>query len=91
MEPFTGYAAVLDGSKFLIPTQNMLAELCDVGLGRYGGAAGFDDHSEPLAELQMVVDQLRLEDMNQKYTNDESVGNDHRRIKTWLISTLNEV
>lgn len=91
MEPFTGYAAVLDGSKFLIPTQNMLAELCDVGLGRCGGADGFDDHSEPLAELQMVVDQLRLEDMNQKYTNDESVGNDQRRIKTWLISTLNEV
>ncbi|KAI8556710.1 hypothetical protein RHMOL_Rhmol05G0275100 [Rhododendron molle] len=34
--PFTGYASVLKGSRFLKPAQLLLEEVCDVGRGRYG-------------------------------------------------------
>ncbi|KAE8684792.1 BEL1-like homeodomain protein 9 [Hibiscus syriacus] len=33
--PFTGYASILKGSKFLRPAQQLLEELCDVGKGCY--------------------------------------------------------
>lgn len=33
--PFTGYASVLKGSRFLKPAQLLLEEVCDVGRGRY--------------------------------------------------------
>ncbi|XP_038990798.1 BEL1-like homeodomain protein 9 [Hibiscus syriacus] len=33
--PFTGYASILKGSKFLWPAQQLLEELCDVGTGSY--------------------------------------------------------
>ena len=32
--PFTGYASVLKGSRFLKPAQMLLEEVCDVGAGR---------------------------------------------------------
>ncbi|GMJ00494.1 hypothetical protein HRI_003718600 [Hibiscus trionum] len=33
--PFTGYASILKGSRFLRPAQQLLEELCDVGGGSY--------------------------------------------------------
>ncbi|XP_057741303.1 BEL1-like homeodomain protein 9 [Arachis stenosperma] len=36
MGPFTGYASVLKGSRFLKPAQQLLEELCDVGVGVVG-------------------------------------------------------
>ncbi|MED6211925.1 BEL1-like homeodomain protein [Stylosanthes scabra] len=39
MGPFTGYASVLKGSRFLKPAQQLLEELCDVG----GGGVGAED------------------------------------------------
>ncbi|RDX84783.1 BEL1-like homeodomain protein 9, partial [Mucuna pruriens] len=33
MGPFTGYASILKGSRFLKPAQQLLEDLCDVGVG----------------------------------------------------------
>ncbi|KAL1549189.1 BEL1-like homeodomain protein [Salvia divinorum] len=64
MGPFTGYASLLKGSRFLKPAQQLLEELCDVGRGNKTGVDSclLDD---PPLESEIVnggsaVDQTRM-------------------------------
>ncbi|KAJ8899834.1 hypothetical protein K2173_019537 [Erythroxylum novogranatense] len=83
--PFTGYASILKGSRFLKPAQQLLEELCDVGRGIYGekitvDASLMDPPIECLSASETVDDQTSCGD-----------GSESRRKKSRLISMLDEV
>lgn len=81
--PFTGYASILKGSRFLKPAQQLLEEFCDVGQGVFAEKNYTVDSSlmdPPLVNLNasgIVVD--------------DGDGSDNRRKKSRLISMLDEV
>ncbi|XAR68893.1 hypothetical protein NMG60_11000299 [Bertholletia excelsa] len=82
--PFTGYASILKGSRFLKPAQQLLEELCDVGRGIYTEKVSVDpglmDPDHP------------LETLGGGGVSDESPGGgERRRRKSRLISMLDEV
>ncbi|KAM7263174.1 hypothetical protein ACFE04_000857 [Oxalis oulophora] len=79
MGPFTGYASILKGSKFLKPAQQLLEELCDVGYGFYGEKALRDSS---LADLP--IDDFAG-------VGDDHGGGEVRKKKSRLISLLDEV
>ncbi|XP_016477978.1 BEL1-like homeodomain protein 9 [Nicotiana tabacum] len=82
--PFTGYASILKGSRFLKPAQQLLEELCDVGRGIYAENLAANDGF-------IVMDpslEATLSDDPQYSCGDAS---EHRRNKSKLISMLNEV
>ncbi|KAJ0984049.1 hypothetical protein J5N97_002405 [Dioscorea zingiberensis] len=76
--PFTGYAAVLSGSRFLEPALQLLDAAC--GVGRAGGAL-FDG------------DRLALEDVNGagRLMNGSVLGKEQQWRKARLVSMLDEV
>lgn len=76
-EPFTGYASVLKTSRFLRPTQQMLDEICSVG-----GVVGFLNGSDST--------EFGLHD-SQNLNGDGSSGGETGRVKSRLISMLDEV
>ncbi|KAF8402991.1 hypothetical protein HHK36_011085 [Tetracentron sinense] len=83
--PFTGYALILKGSRFLKPAQHLLEEFCDVGRGIYverscGDSSLMDPPMESLSATGNVDDPFTCGDRS-----------DHGRKKTRLISMLNEV
>ncbi|XP_043698505.1 BEL1-like homeodomain protein 9 [Telopea speciosissima] len=87
--PFTGYASVLKGSRFLKPAQQLMEELCDVGRGvlsdrSYGNSSLIDPSIENLGEVGVGVvdDSLTCGDPNRS---------ELRRKKTTLLSMLDEV
>ncbi|CAK9151430.1 unnamed protein product [Ilex paraguariensis] len=83
--PFTGYALILKGSKFLKPAQHLLEEFCDLGRGIYAekitaDSALLDPPLESWSGSGIVDDQLSSGD-----------GGEHQRKKSRLISMLDEV
>ncbi|KAK4833772.1 hypothetical protein QYF36_010965 [Acer negundo] len=84
--PFTGYASILKGSRFLKPAQQLLEEFCNVGQGIYAEKITADSSlmDPPLMNLSSsgVVDDDPLSSGD---------GNDNRRKKSRLISMLDEV
>ncbi|KAI3507430.1 hypothetical protein L1887_22416 [Cichorium endivia] len=80
--PYTGYASILKGSKFLKPTQQLLHETCEVGFGIYAEKFAVDcrlmDDPPPLENLRTSVD-------------DPSCGGVEKRKRSTLISLLDEV
>uniref|UniRef100_A0A5B7B883 Homeobox domain-containing protein n=1 Tax=Davidia involucrata TaxID=16924 RepID=A0A5B7B883_DAVIN len=84
--PFTGYASILKGSRFLRPAHHLLEELCDVGRGIYtekitaDSAALMDPPMESFSGTGIVDDSLSCED-----------GGEHGRKKSRLISMLDEI
>ncbi|XP_052173404.1 BEL1-like homeodomain protein 9 [Diospyros lotus] len=83
--PFTGYASILKGSRFLKPAQQLLEELCDVGRGFYAEKISADSSSmDP-----------PMENLGGSGIVDDSLGGgdsgEHRRKKSRLISMLDEV
>lgn len=84
--PFTGYASVLKGSRFLKPAQQLLEEFCDVaGRGIYAekiaaDSSLMDSPMESLSASGIVDDPLSCGD-----------GGEIRRKKSRLISMLDEV
>ncbi|KAH6801588.1 hypothetical protein C2S51_000388 [Perilla frutescens var. frutescens] len=81
--PFTGYASVLKGSRFLKPAQQLLEELCDVGRGIYADKNGADSS---------LLDPPPLESLSGSEIVDDSVnGGDQTRKKSRLLSMLDEV
>ncbi|XP_057807968.1 BEL1-like homeodomain protein 9 [Salvia miltiorrhiza] len=81
--PFTGYASVLKGSRFLKPAQQLLEELCDVGRGIYSEKSGADSS---------LLDPPPLESFSGSEIVDDSVANgDQTRKKSRLLSMLDEV
>ncbi|KAK8651172.1 hypothetical protein V6N13_140784 [Hibiscus sabdariffa] len=84
--PFTGYASILKGSRFLRPAQQLLEELCDVGRGSYVEKITPDSYlmESPLQNLSATAD------------IDDSLGvvgdgGESGRKKSRLISMLDEV
>lgn len=83
--PFTGYASILKGSRFLKPAQQLLEEFCDVGQG-------------VLAE-KVTVDSSLMDppsmNLNASGIVDDSLscgeGSENRKKKSRLISMLDEV
>ncbi|KAI3447722.1 hypothetical protein Pfo_004387 [Paulownia fortunei] len=84
--PFTGYASVLKGSRFLKPAQQLLEELCDVGRGIY---------SEKTAADSSLLDPSPLENLSGNVVVDDSLpgsdGGEQTRKKSRLLSMLDEV
>lgn len=83
--PFTGYASILKGSRFLKPAQQLLEEFCDMGRGIYSekitmDASLMDPPVECLNACGIVDDPLTCGD-----------GGESRRKKSRLISMLDEV
>ncbi|KAL5973479.1 BEL1-like homeodomain protein [Asimina triloba] len=84
--PFTGYSAVLKGSRFLEPARELLEEFCDVGRGgiavprRAGAGAG-----------SSAEDDREMESLSGAVLGDGAAGiSEDRRRKTRLVSLLNE-
>ncbi|XP_024981638.1 BEL1-like homeodomain protein 9 isoform X3 [Cynara cardunculus var. scolymus] len=74
--PYTGYASILKGSKFLKPTQQLLDEICDVGFG---------------VDCGLMTDPPSLENLRTTTSVDHpNCGSDTRK-RSRLISLLDEV
>ncbi|KAG1337814.1 BEL1-like homeodomain protein 9 [Cocos nucifera] len=90
--PFTGYAAVLNRSRFLEPAQQLLEEICDVGRrqGLSGGHGGMLLDADPL-ELSSL-DHHGMEGLPGGEVEDSGIsGAEHLWKKTRLLSMLDEV
>lgn len=89
--PFTGYAAVLGRSRFLLPAEKLLEEICDVG-----GAASRVDRS---ASDEGLLDADPMESIDHEMDGADRVASDAGPIsgaeqqwkKTRLISMMEEV
>lgn len=80
--PFTGYASVLKGSRFLKPAQQLLDEICDVGVRAEKIIAAVD------ASL------METNHGNSGMINgvdDDTLGDDGRKNKSRLLTVLDEV
>ncbi|VVA25366.1 PREDICTED: BEL1 [Prunus dulcis] len=90
--PFTGYASILKGSRFLKPAQQLLEEFCEVGNREIYTA-------KVLADSSSFFDPPSIESFSPTHVVDDdddplSVGGDggeSRRKKSRLISMLDEV
>ncbi|OMO97318.1 hypothetical protein COLO4_14705 [Corchorus olitorius] len=83
--PFTGYASILKGSRFLRPAQQLLEELCDVGRGIY---------TEKLTPDSSLLEPPLMDNLVAGEMTDDIPlsGNDNgRKHKSRLISMLDEV
>lgn len=86
--PFTGYAAILKGSRFLKPAHQLLEEFCSVGRGFYTDRSGGESPRSPSGREMETLSESAVVD-------DGPVGSSSRgerqRMKARLISLLNEV
>lgn len=80
--PFTGYAAVLSGSRFLEPACQLLRETCDVGRSAGDSSSG-----------SIQDDLLGFKDVTEcgKMLDDSSMGKEQQWKRTKLVSMLDEV
>ncbi|XVF76706.1 hypothetical protein PTKIN_Ptkin13bG0287900 [Pterospermum kingtungense] len=85
--PFTGYASILKGSRFLRPAQLLLEELCDVGRGIYADKITPDSSlmEPPLQDLSATGNIIDDDPLG------GGDGGESRRNKSRLISMLDEV
>ncbi|XP_068668562.1 BEL1-like homeodomain protein 9 [Aristolochia californica] len=82
--PFTGYAEVLKGSRFLKPAQQLLAEYCNVGQGAYfEKISAMDVEMERMSDSEIIDDPVGV--------GPSADSGEYRRKKTRLISMLDEV
>lgn len=84
--PFTGYASILKGSRFLKPAQQMLEELCDVGCGI--------NYVEKITGDSALLDpppSLDCSSRNEVPDDDPRSYGEHGRKKSKLLSMLDEV
>ncbi|KAK4377517.1 hypothetical protein RND71_003813 [Anisodus tanguticus] len=85
--PFTGYASILKGSRFLKPAQQLMDDVCDVGRGINAHEnfleAGDDDDDCVALVMDPSTDAPSI--------SDDDGSSEHRRNKSKLISMLDEV
>lgn len=77
--PFTGYASILKGSRFLKPAQQLLEELCDVG---------------GVCAEKIVADASLMEPIPPESSSEDPLGDhggDQGRKKSRLLTMLDEV
>ncbi|KZV23590.1 hypothetical protein F511_37812 [Dorcoceras hygrometricum] len=84
--PFTGYASVLKGSRFLKPAHQLLEELCDVGRGIFADKVAGDS-----SLLEPPLESLSGNGVDDDSSLNCSDGSEHTRKKSRLLSTLDEV
>ncbi|XP_075491382.1 BEL1-like homeodomain protein 9 [Primulina tabacum] len=84
--PFTGYASVLKGSRFLKPAHQLLEELCDVGRGIFEGKIAVDS-----SLLEPSLESLSGNGVDDDSSLNCSDGNEQTRKKSRLLSMLDEV
>ncbi|PHT36300.1 hypothetical protein CQW23_24000 [Capsicum baccatum] len=77
--PFTGYASILKGSRFLKPAEQLMEQICDVGNNNKG----------IYAEKFVEVDDVVVMDLSPDASDDD--GSEHRTNKSNLVSMLDEV
>lgn len=84
--PFTGYASILKGSRFLKPAQQLLEEICVVGWGMYSEVKITEDDASNL------INDPSIESLNDNASGlIMDAGEISQRKKSSLISMLNEV
>ncbi|XP_047316458.1 BEL1-like homeodomain protein 9 [Impatiens glandulifera] len=84
--PFTGYASILKGSRFLRPAQLLLDELCDVGNGIYTADKFENDVGLPDPSSDDFNGDGLIDD-----TLCSNEGTNRQRKKSTLVSMLHEV
>ncbi|EPS71587.1 hypothetical protein M569_03172, partial [Genlisea aurea] len=87
--PFTGYASILKGSRFLKPAQQLLEELCDVSRGILLEINGASPPDSPL--LDPSPPPLIFCSKLDESSADCSEASEHTRKKSRLLSMLDEV
>jgi len=75
--PFTGYASVLKGSRFLKPAQQLLDEICDVGVRA--------------EKIIAAADASLMETNHVNGVDDDTLGHDGRKNRSRLLTVLDEV
>ncbi|KAJ0987836.1 hypothetical protein J5N97_006192 [Dioscorea zingiberensis] len=85
--PFTGYAAVLSGSRFLVPARQLLEETCDAG---HAAAA---HHAGDGGSGSLHSDWLAMQDANEcgKIFEGSAMGKEQQWKRTKLVFLLDEV
>ncbi|XP_073062968.1 BEL1-like homeodomain protein 9 [Primulina eburnea] len=84
--PFTGYASVLKGSRFLKPAHQLLEELCDVGRGIFADKIAVDS-----SLLEPPLESLSGNGVDDNSSLNCSDGGEQTRNKSRLLSMLDEV
>ncbi|XP_073153799.1 BEL1-like homeodomain protein 9 [Henckelia pumila] len=84
--PFTGYASVLKGSRFLKPAHQLLEELCDVGRGIFADKIAVDS-----SLLEPPLESLSGNGVDDDSSLNCSDGSEQTRKKSRLLSMLDEV
>ncbi|KAM5560249.1 BEL1-like homeodomain protein 9 [Rosa sericea] len=87
--PFTGYASILKGSKFLKPAQQLLEEFCDVGSSSREIYAAVSRIMTD--ESSSFLDDPPIESLDDPVSVGGGDGGESRRKKSRLISMLDEV
>lgn len=83
--PFTGYASILKGSRFLKPAQQMLEEICDVDRGNF--------QTEKFSADACLLDPSPLDNLSRNDVSDDDPRSsvEHRSKKSKLLCMLDEV
>ncbi|CAN1142500.1 BEL1-like homeodomain protein 9 [Linum perenne] len=84
--PFTGYASILKGSRFLNPAQQLLEEFCDV----VGGGILIPP-GDKIAPDPSLLDPPPLDCLDDPLSSGSDFGAESHRKKSRLISMLDEV
>ncbi|KAL6146085.1 hypothetical protein ACLB2K_056768 [Fragaria x ananassa] len=87
--PFTGYASILKGSRFLKPAQQLLEEFCDVGSSSRDIYAAVSRTMTD--ESSSFLDDPPIESLDDPASVGGADGGESRRKKSRLISMLDEV
>jgi hypothetical protein len=86
--PFTGYASVLKGSRFLKPAQQLLDEICYVGVRA-------DEKIATAVDASLILENYYDQESNETVNGaDDTLGdgnNEGRKNKSRLLTVLDEV
>jgi hypothetical protein len=86
--PFTGYASVLKGSRFLKPAQQLLDEICYVGVRA-------DEKIVTAVDASLILENYYDQESNETVNGvDDTLGdgnNEGRKNKSRLLTVLDEV
>ncbi|GAU46945.1 hypothetical protein TSUD_180490 [Trifolium subterraneum] len=82
--PFTGYASVLKGSRFLKPAQQLLDEICLVGVRA-------DDKIVTAVDASLILENHYEQESNEFVNGVDDGNNEGRKNKSRLLTVLDEI